>query len=178
MHFLKTKTIRILAGTFFACATAIGVFLFLLISIGREMDAHQELQGKVALAEIRESKLEQLHESVRAITADRDLLDSYFLREEEIVSFLETIESLAYDPGTDVAVTSVDQGNTAQGGNFTTLNLSIDVQGPWVAVFLEFSLIETLPVPLVVHQATIDVINAQGDDRTWKGSFRVSVLQQ
>ena len=183
---MKTKTVRVALFALCASVVSVGAFLFFWYSIGTETAAYQELQDEMLVLQERESKLDVLTESVRAITSDREKLDGYFLHEDDIVSFLETIESLSHASTTVVEVTSVDQGSIVapelgdgtEGGTFTSPVLSIAVEGSWQEVFHVFSLIETLPVPLAVHQVSIDVINLRTQPLLWKGSFRISVLQQ
>ena len=185
MKFTGTTTRFVIVAAVLLAAVA-GVFFFMLVSIERQMQKLTELQESVALAQDREQKLSALKATVRAVESDRMQLDSFFLQENDLVSFLETIEGLSSTTRSRIEVVSVEKGKLPLPVDgkvenqpiFSTIRLSIATDGSWESVFHTLSLLESLPVPLIMHRATFDVAAADTVPPTWKGTFVVSVVEQ
>ena len=168
-----------------AALLSVGVFGFLVYSIQNEVGTLQTLSQEVRSAQEHVKKLDSLTATAKNIEERRSELDRYFLEENDIVEFLESIEGLCGATNSSVEVTSVDKKVVPKPGEEVHTNkngpvsllLTIEATGSWGSVAHVLGLIETFPVPITVHRVAYDVEEADATPVVWRGVFQVSVAQ-
>lgn len=94
----------------------------------------------------------------------RDKLNTYFITEEDTVSFIERIETLAQTAQTNL---NIDAVNIKEEG----LEVMVTTSGSWDSVFHFISLIEAMPFRISVKNTTLRYTQESG----WTGSLSVLV---
>jgi hypothetical protein len=156
---------------FIAIATVALVGMVLCIFLYVRIHGHErvvaqslgELEGEL----IREDQLKTIEGLMRDIESERATLDSQFLTEAEIVSFITLLESLDSYTGVSLEIDSVSkQGNT--------LNISLDATGSWESVYHLLAMIEALPPASIVNGITFG--GNGGSEGLWSVSIDIETL--
>lgn len=134
----------------------------------------------------RETKLKSVKSLIEDIKDDREKLDTYFVDDDEVIDFIENIETLAENMGVGVEVLSVDisddENNTPEQNRISELLLlSLRVEGLWSDLFHFISIVEGLPFKIDVSKVNIDAVYQDGEkivsSGNWKGLLNLSVLK-
>lgn len=106
---------------------------------------------------------------------DRASVFSFFVKDSDTVSFIETIESLGGRTGSRVVLSSIDSIDpSGQNGKFGFINAGVQVQGSWSAVIRTLMLAEVLPYKISIGNIRL---NSSGSSdpknlsREWNLSF-------
>ena len=91
-------------------------------------------------------------------------------REQDVVSFIEKIESLGSDTGVNLSMSglSVEERNNA-----VFLGVNIDINGDWESVTRAVALMELIPYRVFINSFDL----RYGDDR-WNSTLTLSILMQ
>ncbi|PCI30854.1 hypothetical protein COB52_00795 [Candidatus Kaiserbacteria bacterium] len=113
--------------------------------------------------------------SVREIQAQREVLDTYFIKEDGIVSFLDEIEEIGDHAGLPIEVIAVEAGNPIdKDGLIRPLTISLRVSGKLKDIFYTLAMLETLPKAVSVDGVGL---TQDPENLTWIGEFKVVVTQ-
>lgn len=99
-------------------------------------------------------------------------IDSYFIREYDIIDFLEKIVLIRDEVGVESSITRLtEQSGDVQSPGGKQMVLDIDVNGSWKNILLFVKYLEALPT-----NAKIDEIQfgKDGDGGEWKGKITMS----
>lgn len=124
-------------------------------------------------------ELRTLENIARDTKEDRTKLDSFFITEDDIVVFLENIESLEGDTGANISVESISKKQVEESSIIEKLDLNITVNGTWRSVYHFLVLLESLPYHVVFSkvQYTGSVSSLEEVEDEWRGSFSFSVTK-
>lgn len=112
---------------------------------------------------------------VRDTQEEREELNEYFLTQDEIVVFLEDVESLTADSGAKVSVETVGEGASIdKDGLVKPLLVDLKLSGTLEEVFHALALIETFPKAVTVRDARITQSPAK---KTWQGVLNIHVIK-
>jgi len=181
-------TVRLLTITASLAGIALMLYAVLLFSINKTRANVETLAEEVATAQAQQSDIAQLQRTADKIAQEQVKLDGFFLAQDDLVGFLETIEGLGVHTGTTVAVDSVAESKqkiTIEGNKqkeLDTILRVVSIEGSWAEVFHTVSLIETLPLPITITRAdyTITGVNTSGEDSEtqWGAHLTFNVLKQ
>lgn len=141
------------------------------------------LAGRSSIAQ-QESSLNQensltlLHEST---AQDRSKLRSFFVPDNETVSFIEAVEALGANTGATITLSSIDADNleNEKAGSIGHIRAHVDVTGSWAAVMKTLKLAEVSPYGVSVSKVRVDSsggVDAKAGQRGWKASFVIDAL--
>jgi hypothetical protein len=114
---------------------------------------------------------------------DREMLNGYFVREDQIVPFVESIESVGTKFGVKVKIVSISDGGDVKNTE-ESLDLKINFNGSWSSVmnFLEY--LENLPYKSHIDNVVFSIFESSSDQKTegkggvslWNVSLGIKVL--
>lgn len=93
--------------------------------------------------------------------SDRAKLSSYFIHEDKIVDFIENVEKIGTDSGTDLILSSINSDNlsSAKIGTVGHVKAHITVNGSWANVMKSLILIENIPYSLSMNNVRLDSVS-------------------
>jgi Na+-translocating ferredoxin:NAD+ oxidoreductase RnfG subunit len=113
---------------------------------------------------------------VRDIQQERNELNTYFVTEDGIVTFLEDVENLTADTGAEVRVQSVAEGSPIdKDGMVASLQVTIALQGTFQEVFHSLALLEKFPKAMTMRE--VRIIQNPTEARMWKAEVNIYVTK-
>jgi hypothetical protein len=106
-----------------------------------------------------------------ATADDRARIESLFIAEGDTVAFIETLESLGTQTGSDITLSSIESVPTG-GGVLGSIRARVEARGSWSAVMKTLMLAEALPYKVSVSKVRID--NSGSVDKSARREWRVS----
>lgn len=130
----------------------------------------------------RELKLRSVGEIIKDTEDEREKLDTYFVADDHVVDFIESIEELGRYVGVDIETVSVNINDNLKTKDSISeiLNLSIETRGDWEDVFYFLALMEKMPFRIDIANADLyAVYRNDGKDTSvsWKGFFNINVFK-
>lgn len=116
-------------------------------TLAEELQQRGEAGGRVALA----------RKALEGLDADEATVHKYFITNEELVTFLESLERTGEQLGADIEVVAVQRGEGAQS---TTITLALSIQGTFDVVLRTLGAIEYQPYDTRLTSVTLDTANA------------------
>lgn len=114
-------------------------------------------------------------------------IDSYFITDEGVVDFIESIEGLGKESGVELSIGSVTtEPNSSNKNDFKeTLRMRIETRGGWTESYNFLRLVESMPRYLEVETLTLNNGTDAGDNffegagstRDWRGRFELTFLK-
>ncbi len=189
----KTKKILTIAVTLTLFSWVIAGFLYVgvLTKSSQVVDLFTEAEKDI-------TKDQTLRTTRAILSQNEDMLselDQYFVSSDEVVTFIDRLESLEDITGGSVSIISVssDADPKAKNDFKELLKVRLEITGSWKAVSQSMALLETLPYQMTVHEATIALVSASDKilfgsasstatrqvtaGEYWKGSFDISVTK-
>ena len=127
----------------------------------------------------KEAKLKSVKKLIEDTENERKKLDTYFVTDNSVVDFIESIEALAKEVEIDTEVVSVDISENDKISE--ALLLSLEVEGLWSNLFYFVSLIEELPFKIGISKVDIKAVyedaNKTKSSGSWKGVINFNVLK-
>jgi len=155
-----TKKIAVVALVLNICAgIAYGMFYMSVGEIRAEVaKTAQTLQQKLVLQEIEQSERHVISDTKQK----REKLQSYFITEEEAVSFIEQLETLSTVAGVSLSISSVDVKKEG-------LSVQLNTESAWTETYHFLTLVESMPLKVSIDQARFRY-NGNG---VWNTSYTV-----
>ena len=160
---------------------------FLWVSLsGKQADA---FRYQVISLSSRKDEIRTLAKEIRSLGDNIDRLNSFLVgsTQEEIVQFIETVESLSTTSGANLDISSVKVlalGEETLAENFEFLELKLKTLGSWQNIFHFLNLLESLPYNLVISQANLSILRqvpspdkGAGKQEKWEGDFLLKVAK-
>jgi len=149
--------------------TYAGLYYLLSQSTDRATLLTQEVGSKTAEL----VRATNVHEALSSLTRDEDALNQYLIGKEDIVTFLEGIQSVGKPFGASVDVLSVS--NDVASGH-QRINLSLTVTGTFDAVMRTLGLIEYGPYDSVINNVTLNSAGVDAKKNSlWTAAVTASV---
>ena len=159
----------------------LGLVLLAFIFLYRKIDANEK-KSEAILSEWQNevskyNEIKSLNNSVKIITDQKNLLENHFAQSSDVVPFLNMIEKLGLDSGTQTLVTSVEIA-----ADKTSLLVGIKTSGVFETVYKFLTLLENSPYELEFISMDIKKINNQStaskniNTLSWEGSFKIRLL--
>jgi Tfp pilus assembly protein PilO len=180
-QFKKTKNAIIFMTILVIVAVVAYVMFF--VSIKNKNENVSLITNEIDIAVEKEVKLKSVKNLVNDIEEDRLKLDTYFIKDDEVVDFIESVEGMAEDADISAEVTAVDIGDYKNNVNQASdmverLLLSLKVYGKWNDVFHFISLIEKMPFVVNLSNINIGAVYSNNKKTSyWQGTFKMSALK-
>jgi len=154
---------------------SIGFVLFLYRQISINIKVTDQIEAQWASEIETQEKIKELELSVSQILEERTSFESHFVRNSDIVTFLDTIEQLATNVSAKAIISTVD---TAQ--DPPSLLVGIRASGSFEALYKFMMLIENAPYELEIESFDLRKEGSVSDSDTfkpeWSVTLRVNVL--
>lgn len=173
----QTRTALFISGTIalFSLVLFVGVF-YLIYAKSAEITT---IENDLASAEAWENS----SVSVKRLLVDtrdaRNKIDSYFIGSDNVVSFIESIESLSKFVNVDTNVNTVGIDQISDTSKFEYATLSAVSEGSFQNLYWLLSLIETMPYELEVRRVYLEQLPPDPKTKTirWRLAFEVRALK-
>lgn len=174
----KTKKIFIFALVLGVLSLGIGMAsVSLFIRESKELfSAKEELGLRQSQKEAEFSMKKLLSETEE----ERENIDNYFIKTDDIVSFIESIESLSRVTNTSISVNSVSIEEGKETDVFEYVVLNVEAQGVFSDLYWLLSLVEKMPYKISVNTINFGRLpsgeSTSPSDR-WNIDFSIRVLK-
>ena len=177
----KTGTITILIAVGAVSLAAVLADVFFLLSIKSSLYSSSALEGELEVERRVSSQLQAGKEVVASTAEERAVIETFFVGQDGVVAFLESLEALGREEGLEIEVSSVGLADEGEDKDEERLyeNLSVDIatKGGWAQNFRYLSLLENMPLKLQVGRAIIEKPAGGGANSSWQGSFAINVIK-
>lgn len=164
----------ILSFLFFVLACA--SFWFLLGRINENKKLSDEAEIAWQTESTRRYDLNSLERSLKDVVKEVSMLQSHFVRTDDIVSFLNQIEYLGSLVGVKATIESV---NSRDGDTGKVLTLGVKTVGSFSATYKFLMLLENSQYEVEVTEVNLnrqDAISSSIPNPVWGGNFSIDVL--
>ncbi|MFC1732246.1 hypothetical protein ACFL6I_18215 [candidate division KSB1 bacterium] len=140
-------------------AAALGVFVLLgiystlFIVIKNKNNQISALQNQVDIEVLKDQRLHSTKQLMADLGEGIEQIDAYFVSEDGVVDFLESLEALGEVSGVSVGVNSVSVDESTDGGlPYELLRIDFVARGLWKNVVQLISLLETFPLGIAIER--------------------------
>ncbi len=163
--------------TLFVCVLYGYMYYIVGNSLEKALVAREEVKKEQAYKDQGESSV-SLSETTKN---DRAMLNTFFVDDEDKVTFIEMIESLGDRTGSAVTLSSIvaDDLATSPVGTQGHVKINVEAQGSWSSVMRTLILAENLPYKITVTSIRLDTsgtLDAKNPKQSWKLSFVLDAL--
>ena len=170
--FARTKSI--VAVSLLVALVCAAVFGFLLERILRINRAAAELAASIEKEDQRDKQLNALQNLLAELETEQAALDSKFVSQEGVVSFIELLEESGRDAGVSVEIASVGiQPDTTTNRSYEWLRVALRTEGSWAQLFHYIVLLETIPHAMKLDQVGLSEKVTDKGISVWEGTFVV-----
>ena len=125
-----------------------------------------------------EERVVRLRQTVSSIKSDQSLLDSLFVDNEKVASFIQTVESLADTAGLSHTLTIDLQPDTSLlSYNKEFLQFHMVTGGNWRNTLRFMELLENMPYKLYVGSVELSQNTDTKKGASWDGNFDFTVIK-
>jgi hypothetical protein len=146
-------TYRVFFSSIIFLLATVAFYVFLYISIQKKGETVATLRAETAALEMQESEIGRLRTNLVSTEAERGRITSYFIEEDDVVPFLETIERYAESVGASVKFNTI-----AIAKDPLSLNVALTAEGTFADLYRFTSLLETAPYEIVINTAKLEVL--------------------
>ncbi len=161
----------ILVLTLVVGAVYAGIFLYIKNTNKEITELTKVIDEQIQI----EEKLRSIESVMEDTIEGRAKLDSYFVGQNDIVQFIETIEALSGITGEEVTIISVDIQEDDNTSAYQFLRLRLTTRGAWEETIHFIALLETLPNYVVIERAGLDLRFTDEEAGEWRSSFDIKV---
>ncbi|MFQ5661916.1 MAG: type 4a pilus biogenesis protein PilO [Candidatus Paceibacteria bacterium] len=183
----SSKTKQILLTVIVLVIVAFIAYVIFFLNIKEKNNSISLLTNEVDSVLQKEIKLRSVKQIIKDTKDDRVKLDSYFVADDEIINFIEMIETLGVNSGAEVEVinVSVDTENEKvvnKNKISELLNINFKTEGSFVEMFHFLSMLEKLPFKIEISQVNFnkvsnEIIGADKSLEPWKGYFNITAVK-
>ncbi len=158
-----------------ALAISSATYMWLFIKVNDTIREVAIVSESAQLLSAQNAYTQTIRKIVRDTSSERDKINSYFVTDEGLVSFLENIEGLGTRAGVSLEVQSVSVGDSIdKDGLVSQLRLSLESEGTIKEIYYILSLLEAYPKALSVRRVQM---NQRSDTLAWVGTFDIEVIK-
>ncbi len=164
---MKTSLLHLLI----ACSVLVAVFVgqgFWYSIVAKKSSAVSALQSQINTKSEVASRIASSRAELAKIADDEVTVRSYFVSENDVVSFIDDLQKSGLSQGTLVKVLSVSAGGT---NARPTLSLAVTVTGAFDAVMRTIGSIEYAPYDLSISKLSV----MKSDKKTWSANLELVV---
>ena len=156
-------------------ALAVFSFWWVLNSIKSTEAESENAQAEWQAENTRREAIRSLERSIKDIEDERVALESHFAQSENVVPFLDTLESLAQQAGGEAKVTAVDIPKDKE-----ELVVSLRVEGSFQSNYKFIKLLENSPYELEIESFDLSTgVSSEGaaiESSLWEGRFTLRLI--
>jgi Tfp pilus assembly protein PilO len=160
----QSLTKKILVLLFVLNVVLVASFAFIFSKVKSSEAQTAKIYSQIGIDQQGKQALKDLQQNVQSTQGERTQLASYFVNENNIVGFLQQIESLGKPSGAKVKLTSVNK-HSSKNASDNYLEISADASGSFRQVFDFITLLQNLPYKLHFTQVSIQKNNT-GNTKT------------
>lgn len=114
---------------------------------------------------------ESLNKIYNSTKPDREKLSSYFVHEDKIVSFIELIEKIGPDSGTNVELSALSKDEK-------NIKAKVSIKGSWTGVMTALIMLENQPFSISINNLNISKLLESDKDKTggWWAQLNINTL--
>lgn len=161
MNSKKTKIILSITIAIFVILTSLLLYLFVKLQSTKEYTNAMEVE----IVEQKNSiqAFDALVKNAQNIQSDSEKANTFFIKRDEVVSFLDTIESLAKITNTEVLVQSVSDKDTAN--NSKLLSVVLYAKGSYSNLHYLIRMLEELPYQTEIQNIRLSNLGIVDDKK-------------
>lgn len=133
--------------------------LYLYSSIRTQREFMRQDMKNLALLEKKVQNIKLLESQSEKLKTDAQKMEQVFLKEENIVGFIENLENLGKDAGVSIELSSVRMDDE----NIKEPHFDLILRGSFNALFRYIVLLENLP-----YQIIFEKLNMSSRDKSWE----------
>ncbi|MBT3282845.1 hypothetical protein HON59_01515 [bacterium] len=171
--------------TFTAILAIVSVTFYVLFfnNIKEKNNTISAIVNDVDIAVQKETKLKSVKNIIKDTADGREKIDTYFIKDDEIINFIGEVEKIGRDIGVEVEIISVSIGDSKlqQDNVSELLNLDLEAEGSWSRVFRFLTLVEKMPFKVNISTINLEAIY-EGESKKyssgiWKGFFSINAIK-
>jgi len=166
---------RILAAIALVTLSAGAAYTGLFIYIKNTNEEIAELSNAIDQQIQVEERLRSIENIMTDTVLGRATLDGYFVGQDDIVQFIETVEALSELTGEDVTIVSVDVDEGDSVSAYQFLRLRLTTKGVWEETVHFLALLEALPNYVIVDRGNLKLRLGDEGAEEWEGSFDIRI---
>ncbi len=158
-------------------------YAFLYTRVTAQASEERALAAAAGEASAQDDRSRAAAQLLDAVADDRAAVTAYVIAKDDVAHFIGIIEALGGKSDTEVTVLSVAIADGSELTRHEMLRLTFSSEGSFAGVSRVLALLEALPYPITIEQAYLErsgaaSSNKKGADRSWTGSFTITVLKQ
>jgi hypothetical protein len=170
---MKQRALIALGVSFLILAGAVGAYAFWYLMVSGASTKVAELQQTLALRGNESAQILSARRTLAALQAEDIIFERYFVNEDDIVPFLEVLESAGEGLETTVEVVSVSKEGGPQGAR---LSVAVSVEGTFNGVMKTLGVIEHGPYDITTTGLTLGHLpGGENASPRWSASGTFSV---
>lgn len=142
----------------------LGAYMFWYASVGRLSVEAASLSDEIRTKSQDSARVAAARVALESLAEDEAAMRAYLVREQDIVSFLGTLEETGAALGASVEVVSVAADTKNERGQ---LALSLKIAGPFDAVERTLGAIEYGPYDSAIQSVTFDTVITEAGNAGW-----------
>lgn len=159
-------------------------FAFFFLKIRTQANRISDLTSEVGVDMNRDKNLRAAKAALSENKAEISLLDSYFVKSDGVVDFINGLEALGNKNGVtiNIASVSVESDPKAKATLYEMLRLKIEISGSWASVTNFIAILENIPYAVSISQVSLASIPSAANDgvkgnTVWRGAIDFGVLK-
>ncbi|PCI89751.1 hypothetical protein COB18_03020 [Candidatus Kaiserbacteria bacterium] len=175
----KTRTNKIVITLLSVGAVTLGIsmsaYSWVFFEMQQTVTQIANITNETQILATQNAHAQTVRRIVRDTQDERSELDTYFLIEDDIVTFFADLENLGTSAGVNISVSSVKVGKPLDNDKFITpLTLTLESAGSLRQVFHTLALLEAYPKALQITQTRI--VQHPSED-SWQGTFAITAIK-
>lgn len=176
IHRNKTFTL-VVWGLCIVALSLGGFFLYLIVSRDKEVNT-LALEARELIK--KDEQLSSVRIALRESSDTLEKIDDVFINEDEISSFIDSLETLASDYGVSISIGSISVEAIPNISVSKQLRIRISSSGSWRNLVSFMAQLETLPKAVVVQKFALNKdtssTESKNTTRPWNATFDISAL--
>ena len=171
MKLSQTQIQTLLAGL--GVVVLLVIYVVMFNSIKNQNNQISILRNQVDIEIQKDQRLHSIKQLLSDLNPELGQIDSFFVKSDGVVSFLEYLESLGRSINLSITVNSVSVNDQSDNGlPYDQLKIEFVAQGFWGSITQFLSLLEASPYGVIVERVQLERIPSS---RLWQANIGFSV---
>jgi hypothetical protein len=156
---------------------SLGAYVVATYIVKAKIENAKKAQIDISTEENKKRNEQNLIKIMQETSDSRAKLPSFFVKDENIVGFIEEVEAIGQTSGTELSLSAINAGDMTKlsSGEISTIKARVVVSGSWTGVMRALSLVENMPYRIAVDNVRIDK-GGEGKTAVWKMDFDMTAL--
>lgn len=155
-----------------------GLYVYMYYAVGVSTKRAAVARDIVALEKAnsgREQDVRALYERTRE---NRESLPKFLIPADRVVEFIEAIEALGPQTGSNVVLSSIEENAPGEIPDtvYGSAIANVEATGSWSAVMRALSLAENFPYGVSISNTRVSTSLSERSNRAWKATFRIEAV--